>query len=141
MKNLLKLAGASVLMCLWFAIPASAQIVNGLNFTTTFAFYAGNAKFPAGTYTVRASNFGDTTLLIENSAGTHSAFIDFMPTETEAGHAASDVTFKKYGNVDFLNRIWVAGQQFGMQLEPTKTEKKLAEAGAPQVHSVQGSPK
>jgi hypothetical protein len=141
MKNLLKLAGASLFMCLWFAISAPAQIVNGLKFTTSFGFYAGNTKFPAGTYTVSASNYGDTILMIESATGTHAGYIEYIQTDTEAGHASSDVTFKKYGTVDFLDRVWVAGQQFGMQLEQTKVEKKLAEGGAPQTHSVQGSPK
>jgi hypothetical protein len=50
MKNLLKAFGASGLLCLLFAIPATAQIVNGLSFTTTFPFYAGNTKMPPGTY-------------------------------------------------------------------------------------------
>jgi hypothetical protein len=135
MKNPLKLAGASALMCLCFAMPAPAQIVNGLSFTTTFAFYAGNTKLPAGSYKVTPVTFSDSMLQIENTAGTHSAFIEIMPTET-ASHPTGDVTFKKYGGVDFLNRIWVGGQKYGMQLEPSKMEKKLAEGGAPQTHSI-----
>jgi hypothetical protein len=136
MKNLLKLAGASALMCLCFAMPAPAQIVNGLTFTTTFPFYAGNTKMPAGSYKVTPSNFGSSLLQIENSTGTHSAFVEFVPTQAEQGHAAGDVVFKKYGNVDFLSRLWVGGQTYGMMLEPTKVEQKLAESGAPQTHSV-----
>jgi hypothetical protein len=135
MKNLLKLAGASVLMCLCFAIPSQAQIVNGLNFTTTFAFYAGNTKLPAGSYKITPVTFSDSTLQIENAAGTHSAFIEIVPTES-ASHPTGDVTFNKYGGIDFLNRIWVGGQQYGMQLLPSNYEKKLAEGGAPQTHSV-----
>jgi hypothetical protein len=135
MKNLLKLVGASVLMCLCFAIPGSAQIMNALSFTTSFPFYAGNTKMPAGSFTVRPAAFGSSTLLIEDSTGKHSAFIDVVQTET-ASHPSGDVTFNKYGGVDFLCRLWVGGQQFGMQVEQTKYEKKLAESGAPQSHSV-----
>jgi hypothetical protein len=138
MKNLLKLVGASVLVCLCFAIPSSAQIVNGLTFTTTFPFYAANTKLPAGSYTVRPANFGSDTLMIEDSTGKHSAFIEITPTQSESGHHASDVTFNKYGGVDFLNRLWVGGQQYGMQVEETKYEKKLAESGPPQKHTVPG---
>lgn len=137
MKNLLKLAGASLLACLCLAIPASAQIVNGLNFTTSFVFYAGNTKLPPGSYKITQAAFGETTLLIENTAGTHSAFIDYVPTQT-ATHATGDVTFNKYGGVEFLNRVWVGGQQYGMQVEQTKYEKSLVAKGAPQTHSVPG---
>jgi hypothetical protein len=141
MKTLLKLAGSSGLLCLLFAMPVEAQIVNGLSFTTTFPFYAGNTKLPPGTYTVTPSSFGESMLQIENTGRTHSAFIEFLPTQSEAAHASGDVTFKKYGTVDFLDRLWVGGQQFGMQLEPTKVEKKLAESGPPQTHSVPGKAK
>jgi hypothetical protein len=136
MKNLLKVACASALMCLCLAMPSSAQIANSLSFTTTFAFYAGNTKLPAGSYKVTPTNYGSSTLQIENSTGTHTAFIEFVATQAENGHAAGDVVFKKYGNVDFLSRLWVAGQTYGMMLEPTKVEQKLAESGAPQTHSV-----
>ena len=135
MKNLLKLAGASVLVCLCFAMPAPAQIADGLNFTTTFAFYAGNTKMPAGSYTITPSAYGETLLLLENAAHTHSTFLEIMPTQS-ATHPAGDVTFNKYGGVDFLNRVWVGGQQYGMQLVPASYEKKIAEGGTPQTHSV-----
>jgi hypothetical protein len=136
MKNLLKVVGASGLLCLLFAMPASAQIVDGLTFTTTFAFYAGNTKMPAGSYKITASNLDEALLLIEDARGAHSAFLDFTPTQSASAHAASGVTFKKYGNVDFLTSCWVRAQQFGMQMEPTKYEKKLAATGQPQEHSV-----
>jgi hypothetical protein len=136
MKNLLKVVGASGLLCLLFAMPASAQIVDGLTFTTTFAFYAGNTKMPAGSYKITASNLDEAMLLIEDARGAHSAFLDFTPTQSASAHAASGVTFKKYGNVDFLTSCWVGGQKFGMQMEPSKYEKKLAASGQPQEHSV-----
>ena len=141
MKKLLKLAGASGLLCLLFAFPATAQITNAVNFTTTFPFYAGNTKMPAGSYSITPSDYGSTLLLIENSTKTHSAFIEYTPTQSETGHAATDVTFKKYGTTEFLNRIWVGGQQFGMQIEPTKVEQKLAASAQPQAHSVSGNGK
>jgi len=136
MKNFLKVIGASGLLCLLFAMPATAQIVNGLSFTTTFPFYAGNTKMPPGTYKVTPTNFGSSVLMIENSTGSHNGFLDFIPTQAESGHKTGDVTFKKYGTTDFLDRLWVAGQTYGMLVEPTKAEQKLAEAGPPQAHSV-----
>jgi hypothetical protein len=141
MKSLFKLVGASALLCLCFAIPGSAQILNGLTFTTTFPFYAGNTKLPAGAYTVRPVDFGSDTLVIEDSTGKHSAFIDIEPTQTEPAHKSGDVTFHKYVEIDFLNRLWVGGQQYGMQVEQTKYEKKLAASGVPQTHSVPGTAK
>lgn len=136
MKKLLKLAGASALFCLLFAIPAVAQITNAVNFTTTFPFYAGNTKLPAGSYKVTQSPMDNTILLIEGGKGVHSAFIDYTPSQTEKAHPSTLVSFKKYGSTDFLDTIWVQGQRYGMVVDPTKAEKKMAADGTPETHSV-----
>jgi hypothetical protein len=136
MTKLLKLAGTSVLLYLAFAIPASAQINNSVNFTTTFPFYAGNTKLPAGSYKISPASFDSSVLTIESATGGHSAFIEYTPTQAEAGHKTTDVGFKKFGTTDFLDTIWVGGQQFGMQLQTSKYEQSLAKAGAPATHSV-----
>jgi hypothetical protein len=52
MKNLGKLAVMTGLTFLSFGMPAVAQIANGVDFTTSFPFYAGNTKMPAGAYTI-----------------------------------------------------------------------------------------
>jgi hypothetical protein len=136
MRNLLKLAGASVLLYLAFAIPAPAQINNTVNFTTPFPFYAGNTKLPAGSYKVSPAGFDNTVLMIESVPAAHSAFIEYTPTQADAGHKTTDVGFKKYGTTEVLNTVWVGGQQFGMQMEVTKFEQSLAKSGAPTTHSV-----
>jgi hypothetical protein len=136
MKKLLKFAGASGLLCLLFAIPAVAQITSAVNFTTTFPFYVGNAKLPAGSYKITTSIYDPNTLQIESSSGSHSAFIEFVPTQADSSHKTTAVSFKKYGTTDFLDTIWIQGQKFGMQIEATKVEQKLAAGGAPQAHDV-----
>jgi hypothetical protein len=141
MKNLLKVAAASGLLCLLSIMPAVAQIVNAVEFTTAFPFYAANTKMPAGSYRITPSSYNSQLLLIESTTGTHSAFIEYLPTQAESGHATTDVSFKKYGTAEFLNRIWVGGQTFGMQIEPTKVEAKLAAGAQPEVHSVTGKGK
>jgi hypothetical protein len=59
-----------------------AQIANGVDFTTSFPFYAGNAKMPAGAYTITQPSAEDNTvLLIQNKDGSHVAFLDIAPTQ------------------------------------------------------------
>ncbi|MEG9436028.1 hypothetical protein JAO29_07600 [Edaphobacter sp. HDX4] len=125
-----------VLTCLVSAIPVSAQITNGLDFTTSFPFYVGNAQMPAGSYMVTQSDMDDTILIIRNDDGSHAALIDFTPTQSDTYHANSDVTFHKYGNTEYLNRLWVEGQQYGMKVVPTKAESKLAAATNTVEHSL-----
>jgi hypothetical protein len=117
------------------ALSTHAQISNVLIFKTSFPFYAGNAKMPAGEYRVSQPD-ENLVLLIESVTGAHSAFVDFNPTTSEQPHPQSDVTFNKYGGVDFLNLLWVQGQNYGMQVLPTKHEESLAKAATVQKHTV-----
>jgi hypothetical protein len=117
--------GMAIAACI-SAIPASAQIYQGLDFKTSFPFNVGNAKMPAGSYRITQTDSDTNVLLIENTDGTHAALIEFIPTHADQPHAQSDVTFQKYGDVDYLNRLWIAGQNYGMKVEPTKVEERLA---------------
>src|ERR1700740_2006115 len=102
------------LLSLLSGLPLAAQIDNSLNFTTSFPFYAGNAKMPAGTYRVTPTDIDSSVLQIQSTNGAYSAFVEFTPTHAEQPHAQTDVTFHKYGDTDYLNRIWVDGQKYGM---------------------------
>jgi hypothetical protein len=134
MKSLCKLVVTMV--TLLSAMPLSAQIGNGVDFTTSFPFFAGNTKLPAGSYKVIETNLDPTILLIESTNGVHSVYLDITPTETEQPHPQSNVTFHKYGGIDYLNQIWVQGERSGMQADPTKAEKKAAASASAEDHSV-----
>jgi hypothetical protein len=127
------------LISLLSVMPLAAQIENGVDFKTTFPFYAGNAKMPAGSYKITPSDIDSSVLQIQSNDGTHSAFVDFVPTLAEQPHPRSDVTFHKYGDTDYLNRIWVNGQTYGMKVEPTKAETKAATSANLVEHSVVAS--
>jgi hypothetical protein len=58
MKNLSKLVVGMGLLSLLSVMPLAAQIDNGVDFTTSFPFYAGNAKMPAGSYKITQSDNG-----------------------------------------------------------------------------------
>jgi hypothetical protein len=117
---------------------AYAQIDNGLNFTTNFAFYVQNTKLPPGSYSITPVDSDDQILEIKSADGQHSALVDVIRTQSGSPHRTSDVTFHKYGNVDYLNRLWVEGENSGLKLIPTKAEKKAAAAASPTEHSVAG---
>jgi hypothetical protein len=138
MKDLLKVAVATLALTLGSALPALAQMDTAMGFKTSFPFYAGNAKMPAGSYKVTQTDIDANGLQIQSADGKYSAFVDFIPMHAEAPHAHSDVTFHKYGNVEYLNRIWVVGQRYGMKVEPTKAELKVASTTAVADYTVTG---
>ena len=114
-KKLIVLMGMLSVLC---AIPAMAQITTRVTFDAPSAFYAGNAKMPAGSYTVSQPDADDNLLLIEDASGSHSAFVEYVVTSSETPHTQSDVTFNKYGKTEFLSLVWVEGQNSGMQVLP-----------------------
>jgi hypothetical protein len=138
MKSFWKIPVATVLFVLGSAMTVMAQIDNGMDFKTSFPFYAQNTKMPAGSYTIRQTDIDANELLIESTDHKYAAFVDFIPTQSDEPHKQSDVTFHKYGDVEYLNRIWVEGQQFGMKIDPVKAETVTAAAGAATEHSIVG---
>src|SRR5207245_11432372 len=47
------------LLSVRWSIPTMAQISNKVTFDAPFAFYAGNAKMPAGSYTITQPDIDD----------------------------------------------------------------------------------
>jgi hypothetical protein len=112
MKNFCKLAVMTGLTFLLFEMPAMAQIANGVDFTTSFPFYAGNAKMPAGAYTItQPPDEDNTVLLIQSKDGSHDAFLDIAPTQAANPHAQTDISFNKYGGTEYLSQVWVGGAE------------------------------
>jgi hypothetical protein len=139
MKNVSKIVVRMGLLSLLSVMPLAAQIVDGVDFTTAFPFYVGNAKMPAGSYKITQSDNDESILQIQSKDGTHSAFIDFTPTHSVQPHPHSDVTFHKYGDTEYLNRIWVGGQKYGMKVQSTKSELKAAANATVVEHSLSAS--
>jgi hypothetical protein len=119
-KKFIALTGFLSVLC---AIPTMAQISNKVTFDAPFVFYAGNAKMPAGSYTITQPDADDNLLLIED-------------TTSDNPHPQSDVTFNKYGKADFLSLIWIQGQDSGMQILPSKAEQNAAKTAAAERHSL-----
>lgn len=113
MKKLLKMLGASGFLCLLLTVPGAAQITNGMDFTTDFPFTVGSTKLPAGDYTITQSEQTQGILRITDSTGKHTAMVEFIPMQSEAPHATSDVTFRRYGKAEYLDTVLVGDRHTG----------------------------
>ena len=136
MKNFKQRIVLMSLLSMLCAIPAMAQITNRVTFDAPSTFYAGNAKMPAGSYTVTQPDPDNNLLLIENASGSHSVFVEYQDASSNTPHAQTDVTFTKYGDVDFLSAIWIEGHKSEMQIVPSKFEQKAAKAASAEKHSL-----
>ena len=131
-----KLLVLMALLSAIYAIPMSAQISNKVTFDAPSAFYAGNAKMPAGSYTVTQPNVDDNLLLVEDASGSHSAYVEFVVAPSDTPQAQTDVTFNKYDKVKFLSNIWIQGRNSEMQILPSKAEQNAAKAADAEKHSL-----
>jgi hypothetical protein len=133
LKKRIVLMGLLSMLC---AIPSMAQISNRVTFDAPSAFYAGNAKLPAGSYTVTQPNPDNNLLLIEDASGSHAVFVEYVDSSSNTPHAQTDVTFNKYDDADVLSAIWVEGENSEMQILPSKVEQNAAKAAAATKHSL-----
>ena len=132
-KQRMATMGLSSVLC---AIPSMAQITNPVTFDVPSAFYAGNAKLPAGSYTGSQPDVDSNRRLSEDGSGSQSAFVEYEIHSSDTPHAQTDVTFNKYGNVDFLSAIRVQGRDSEMQILPSKLKQNSAKASAAEKHSL-----
>jgi hypothetical protein len=126
MNSVGKLLVKMGLLSLLSVMPLAAQIDNGVDFTTSFPFYAGDTKLPAGQYKVTQPDANDDLLLVEGINGAHSVFVQFEPTHSAQPHRQSDITFQKIGDTDYLSRVWIEGQNYGIKIAPSKVETEAA---------------
>jgi hypothetical protein len=127
------------ILLLLSAIPALAQIDNRVTFDAPFAFYAGNAKMPAGHYTVTQPDAIANVLLIESADRSHSAFVDYIQGGSGTPSPKTEVTFNKYGTTEFLNSISLQGQESEMQLVTSTAEQNAAKAASAAKHKLSAS--
>lgn len=136
MKTFQHLVILTSMLLLLSAIPATAQIDAQVTFEAPFAFYAGNAQMPAGRYTVTQPDDLTHLLLIERADRSHSVFVNYVPVESTSPSSKTEIAFNKYGTADFLNRIALQGQEFGMEVVASQPEQKAATTTSAEKHSL-----
>jgi hypothetical protein len=121
---------------LLIAIPAVAQSEGVVTFNAPFAFYAGDTQLPAGSYRVTQPDSNIAVLQIEAPDGSHSAFVTYRPVDQDTASSETMVSFKRYGNVDFLSHIFVRGQYLHIQIPQSQAEESAAIVAAAEEHSL-----
>jgi hypothetical protein len=129
--NMLKLAAG--LITLMSCLPCMAQNLK-VTFTTPFSFYAGGAKLPPGTYTLRAQEDDPSIFEVQNASGTHSVLIEGRPSSKTAS-GSPQVVFNRYGTAEYLEGVLTSAGN-SVDIETGVAEKVAAKKGSPQSHTV-----
>ena len=129
--NMLRFAAGVI--TLMSCLPCMAQNLM-VTFTTPFSFYAGGAKLPPGTYTLRQQQDAPNLFEVQNAAGTHTVLVEGrQSTKTTSG--SPQVTFNRYGTAEYLEGV-VTSTANSVDLETGVAEKAAAKKGSPQSHTV-----
>jgi hypothetical protein len=119
---------AGGLLMLAVAQNASAQVVDQVEFTTSFPFTVGTATVPAGSYTIRPDQ--DNPNIFQLS-GAHTGVL-FETTDARAPQtpAKTEVVFKRYGNAYVLKNIYEEGSNIGAETTVAEAEHHLTKTSA-----------
>jgi hypothetical protein len=119
-------------MTLLSGFPVLAQ--TGFNFKMTSSFYAGNAKMPAGTYTLAPWEGEDGLFRLQNSSGSHSVILETRQS-SKASKGGAEVLFNRYDQTDYLEGI-ETNTGNSIDIMPSAAEKAAAKKGSPKPHTV-----
>jgi hypothetical protein len=109
----------------------NAQIINAIRAHVDHTFVIGDKTLPPGEYTFRVTTDPDQSLMIATTQnGTNVA--QFLVRQSIDDHrpSHSELVFHKYGNTEFLSKVYQAGSRDGLAVtEPSKQETHLIHEG------------
>ena len=114
-------------------LSSFAQAV-AYNFHAPASFYAGNAKMPAGSYTLRQSGDDASLFELQNTASAHSVILETRQS-SKTSKGKPEVLFNKYGGTDYLEAVETSTGN-SIDIVPSAAEKLAAKKGSPQPHTV-----
>lgn len=121
-RNLLLFAAALALVVTTVASAQSTKV----KVTVPFSFIVNRATLPAGQYLVQSVDIEGKILAIRNVETNTTNLVMFNSCTSPASMKQTKIIFHRYGESYFLNRIWVAGNNFGHELSPSPREKEVA---------------
>jgi hypothetical protein len=127
MKSLVRSIGIGLgVLTLAGAQNASAQIVDPIEFTTSFAFTVGNTTLPAGNYTAKADD--DNPQIFELTGKNAVALFAVEQTTSRQVPSMTEVVFNRYGDTYVLKSLWMEGSTSGVTTTAAEGERHAAKA-------------
>lgn len=128
MNNYGKVLLSMGLLFLGFVLLLTAQVGNGLRFTTPFPFYVDHSKMPAGSYVLTEPDDFDFRLItVRSTKGLHVAPTLVTGVQSSQPQRRWVVVLDRYGDTLYLDKALSDGDTSGVMVLPTKAEKKAEE--------------
>jgi hypothetical protein len=126
---------APVLLSFIFVIPSAtllkAQIAHIIQAHIDHSFVIGNTTLPPGDYTFQMMQNTDLQVMTATSANDRTS-VSFVVGTAIDDHMPrhSELVFRKYGDTEFLDKIFESGSKAGVQVtEPSRDEKRFVQQG------------
>jgi hypothetical protein len=110
---------------------ANAQITNPIQAHVNHSFMIGDKTLPPGDYTFRIEGNSDEGIMIaQNKNGDNVAQFNVRQSIDNHRPKHSELVFQKFGNTEFLSKVYEGGSKNGVALtETSKEESRLVSAG------------
>jgi hypothetical protein len=109
----------------------NAQITNAIQAHMDHTFIIGDTTLPPGDYTFRMMHNSDLSVMTATNANDKTS-VEFIVRQTVADHNPrhSELVFRKYGNTEFLSKLFEKGSKIGAELtETNREEARVAKNG------------
>ncbi len=121
----------SILFLTAGASGLNAQIMDAIQAHVDHNFIIGDTTLPPGDYTFRIMQGSELTVMTATSANDKTS-VEFIVREAIADHNPrhSELVFRKYGNTEFLNKLFERGSKIGVAIaEADREEARVAKHG------------
>ena len=118
-------------LCFAAALSLNAQITNPIQAHIDHSFTVGDKTLPSGDYTFRMEKNSNLNVMrVENQHGDNVAQFEVREATADHRPAHSELVFRRYGNVEFLSKIFEGGSRTGSQVTETgKQEARMVSQG------------
>ncbi|MGO4885523.1 MAG: hypothetical protein ACLP59_32575 [Bryobacteraceae bacterium] len=127
MKNHLRTL-TPVIVSLFFVAAGTqrlnAQIVNGIRARLDHSFVIGNTTLPPGEYNFRMVDNTELSMMTVTSEN-DKVTVEFIVRDATDDHRPnhSELLFRKYGNTEFLSKLFEAGSRNGVEITETSRQE------------------
>ncbi len=106
---------------------AVAQLTNDIDADIPFSFTVGDQTMAAGKYVFHALD--PDTMEIHSAAGKAAVVQAVIEAQKEFEPKESELVFQRFGKKEFLHQVFLEGNRYGVELEPSKAQLELEAKG------------
>jgi len=131
MKNMLLSVAIISVLAVTGGTAASAQVTDTIVADIPFGFMVRDTTLPAGEYTIKRIDSTSPGVMEMRSADGHEALV-FLAGTALANKTPdqTELVFDRIGDQYFLTEIFEIGNSVGVELQKSRTERRLKKGGA-----------